>query len=742
MLKICLDNGMIKRLLFSRFLIYAHTPSKTGWHELSAHLKEVAHRAGRFAEPFGCEDLAFWLGALHDIGKINPRFQDYLQALADGKMARKTRHSIWGAALLYQVIGQMNKDDGWKELGLPILGHHGSLPDGGVAAQSLLEFLEKEPAALQAMKSYLEKTLLKLPSLKVSPLPALRRELRIRMLFSALVDADWLDTEQHFEPGNAKARKGLPDLALLWRRFQVDQRELFSDLQAKRKHDTPVNRSRREVYEACLAAAFGPPGVYRLTVPTGGGKTRSGLAFALRHALKNGLCRIVVAIPYTSIIDQTVQVYREILGDEAVLEHHSQVQVPEHDEDQSPAAVRLQLATENWDAPLIVTTTVQLFDSLFSNRRNRVRKLHNLAESVIVLDEVQTLPPELLAPTLDVLRTLVEEYKVSLVLSTATQPTFEEGRYLQAFSGLEIREIVPQFRQYFERLRRVTYERRTEPPTWEELAEEVHDLPQVMVVLNARKDALALLDALGKDQDAFHLSTLLCGTHRRVVLEEVRRRLKEGRTVRLVSTQVVEAGVDLDFPVVYRAIGPLDRIVQVAGRCNREGKLCHGRVVIFEPAGGRAPGGPYKVGMEKAKLLLHAHSIDALHDPEIYREYFRRLYNDVDTDRKGIQGYRETLNYPEVAERFHLIDQDTVAVVVPYEDGFERLTEWQSYPSRRAWQQLQPYLVSLYRREAVQLEEEGWLIPISEGFYRWEGGYDPTRGIVSALRDPADLVWS
>lgn len=715
--------------------VHAHTPGPGGWHDLADHLRAVAQRAQVFCEAFGAQDLACWIGFFHDLGKVNPEFQRYLLACAQGARHPQVPHAVWGAALAYSWLWKQKGDAlGWKLLALPILGHHAGLPHGGTAGCQIETFLASNTRALECMHAYLRAAKPPLPSLGFPELGPGRLELFIRIVYSALVDADYLDTEQHFAPQHALLRGGWPGLEALWRRFEANQRALLATVP-----DTEVNRVRREVYEACLHAAEGPIGVYRLTVPTGGGKTRSGLAFALRHALMHRLSRVVVAIPYTSIIDQTAEVYRNILGDETVLEHHSELE-PEEGEGQDPATLRLRLATENWDAPLTVTTTVQLFESIFTNRPSKARKLHNLARSVIILDEVQTLPPDLLEPTLDVLRTLAEDYGTSIVLSTATQPAFEDSPYLQPFRGLSVREIVPEYPGHFRRLRRVVYRRHREPVGWQELARRLRSIRQVMVVLNSRKDALDLLDAMGDDPHAFHLSTLLCGAHRREVLREVRRRLATGEPVRLVSTQVVEAGVDLDFPEVWRAVGPLDRVVQVAGRCNREGMRDKGWVNVFEPLEGRSPRGPYKVGLEKARLVLARHSEEDLCEPDIFREYFQEVFSTVDTDRMGIQALREDLNFPEVASRYRLIEDHTVPVVVPYGDGPSRLEQWRTRPHRDTWRRLQPYVVNLYLWEARRFEEEGWIERISQGLCCWRGPYDLQRGLRRAHYDPSDLI--
>jgi CRISPR-associated endonuclease/helicase Cas3 len=456
--------------------LYAHTPGPTGeWDYLNKHLEKVAKEAAFSAQAFGPANLAHTIGILHDLGKINPAFQEYLKAQVENQPHVKVPHAIWGAALAYYLIyKRLGKKQEWKEICLPIYGHHMGLPAGGALAQDLERFLSEAgpdvlPCLLEASKE------LSLPAFAIpSQKDPLRREFTIRMIFSAVVDADYLATEEHFDPDKARCRVGGPSVQVLWETFKKKQDEFL----LKVKEPTNINQARLNIYDACLQAAEEPPGVFRLTVPTGGGKTRSGLAFALKHACNYDLRRIVVALPYTSIIDQTAIVYREILGENAVLEHHSQIPLAEN-EDEEAKIVLFRLASENWDATLIVTTTVQLFESLFSNRTSRVRKLHRLTKSVIILDEVQTLPTGLLRPTLSVLRSLVEDYGTTLVLSTATQPAFDDTPFLKEFHGLEIRQIVPNYAEHFLKLQRVNYQRLANPVSWEDLAVELRRQRQI-----------------------------------------------------------------------------------------------------------------------------------------------------------------------------------------------------------------------------------------------------------------------
>jgi CRISPR-associated endonuclease/helicase Cas3 len=729
---------------FSKLI--AHTKGHGGKYDpLIDHLRDVAEMARSFAEKFNNGALAFWLGIFHDFGKINPFFQSYLKAMEENRSHPKVPHAVWGAAFMYHYWWGVNRNDVWKEFTLPISGHHAGLDAQSQASQKFSQFIRENPSGLQSMGSALvelqKHVIHTTPSLKITGDTA--REMRIRMLFSALVDADYLATEKHFEPEKTNGRAKWPNVSKLWEQFLNDQEEM---LKKADKNPKKVNRIRKEVYFSCLKAAHEKPGVFKMTVPTGGGKTRSGLAFALKHAVQNKLHRIIVALPYTSIIDQTASEYRKILEKDfqCVLEHHSQIEVPDEKEEQDQKHLRYRLASENWDVPLIVTTTVQLFESLFANKPGRVRKIHNITKSVIILDEVQTFPPQLLKPTLAVLCELVDNYGVSLVLSTATQPAFDNTPYLKAFQNLEIKEIVPDYPRHFSALRRVNYHFRREPIDWPELAEEVKGYDQIMVVLNTRKDALDLIAAMQGTPYIYHLSTLLCGQHRKDKLNEIRTRLNNVDSVRLISTQVVEAGVDLDFPVVYRAAGPLDRIVQAAGRCNREWSDPNrlGEVIIFCPKEGGVPGGAYFVGKTEAEAMLQKPGAEKmLHQPDIFNEYFQRLFSDMSEklDEKGIQELRQNMNYPKVSEKYRLISDDTVPVVVKYRDSMAFFSKWQENPNQSNWRRLQPYLVNIYRWQTEAFGD--WLHPVSEGsLFLWTGRYDDIRGIATEALDPADLI--
>jgi CRISPR-associated endonuclease/helicase Cas3 len=560
----------------------------------------------------------------------------------------------------------------------------------------------------------------------------------LRLLFSALVDADFLDTESHFSPSRQGERATAADIPALWRRFEAS-RDQFAD-----SPKTDVNRVRSEVYDACIAAASGQPGLFRLTVPTGGGKTLSGLAFALRHAVTHSLRRVVIAVPFITVTEQTAQAIRSALDlasePSVVLEHHSNAATNLADEDNS-ATVWPRLAAENWDAPVVVTTTVQLFESLFANGPSRCRKLHRLARSVIVLDEAQSLPPHLLAPILDATRALCSDYGSTVVLSTATQPAFEA---ISVFAGLDAREIVPGHQDHFARLRRVHYEWRREPTvSWNDLAAELREQMRVLVVVNTKAHAGALFDALA-DPGALHLSSLMCGAHRRDVVTRVRRLLAAGEPCRVVSTQLVEAGIDLDFPVVYRAEGPLDAIIQAAGRCNREGVLGPqgGRVVIFRAPDESMPPGAYRAGASLAVGLLAAGADPS--DPAVPPAYFRQLFATVDIDRERIQPLREALDYPEVARRFQMIEDSESVVIDAYGPPVERarvasaldMLRNKDGSPRMALRVLQPYIVNLRPRAAQAFRDSGQIEEIIPGVGLWRGAYDDHRGLNAEAPEP------
>src|SRR6266567_3824078 len=715
----------------------AHTSNRLGKRQdLLEHLRNVADAAAQYCAVFGGETFARYAGLLHDIGKYDPAFQQYLLDAERSPTKRLRGPDHKGAGTVLAATSEME-----GLLAFLIAGHHGGLPSRSDLPSAIREHMARKPAQDAIVTAI--NTIPELQTIPPGLIPThirteLEQEFFARMTFSALVDADFLDTEQHFNAGKRPERENLWTIADLWKQFETWYQQTFAHVE-----QSTLNTIRAEVYQYCLSAANLSPGFFRLTVPTGGGKTLASLAFALQHALKYNFERIIYAIPYTSIIDQTATVFRGIFADEqAFIEHHSDIALQDP-ENPMPAEVWRRLAAENWDASLIVTTTVQLFESLLGCGTGKCRKLHNIAQSVIVLDEVQMVPVHLLTTILDVLRQLVAYYGVTVVLCTATQPDFESR---QGFEGIpDIREIVPAPEQYFAQLKRVEYQLPTagETWTWGQVAARVQAERQMLVIVNTRRDAAQLINTLAPDEaideegdpTLFHLSTRLCGAHRREVLEEVRRRLRVGEPCRLIATQVIEAGVDVDFPLVMRAVGPLDRIVQAAGRANREGNMAHpGRVIVFAPEGGHIPKGSYTLGTDITRGLIRDEQV-SLHDPKLYQTYFRDYYSYPNRDPQDIEGTRKRFDYPLVAKKFRMIEDDSTPVIVKYP---EAPTTPDEHPvtklldkvrtstnlHRTYLRALQPYTVNLLAHEFKKAQQQGLILEVIPGIWEWLGAYD------------------
>lgn len=710
-------------------------------HSLEEHLLEVARISSEMATQFGGVEWAYMAGLWHDLGKYRPAFQNYICKVSgfdpeahieQGRVDHSTAGAIYAVDNL-KGIGQL--------LAYLIAGHHAGLPDwgtaeaGGSSLSNRLEEGRNKGYLKEALGASVTDSILHPQAIRTKPLGGKGGlHLWLRMLFSCLVDADFLDTESFMDPEKAETRCIEYSIASLKKKFDAYMAEKTRDAQK-----TTVNDWRANILQDCRNAAQEAPGIFTLTVPTGGGKTLSSMAFALNHAVKHNKRRVIFAIPYTSIIEQTAQQYREIFGD-AVLEHHSNLDPDKSEKENS----RARLATENWDAPIIVTTNVQLFESLFAARTSRCRKLHNLVNSVIVLDEAQLLPPDFLQPTLDVLRLLTENYGVTLVLSTATQPAL--GSVKDSFGrnvlrGLDARrEIISDVDRLFTALKRVNvalpsdWQQRSE---WPELAKNLANHERVLVIVNSRRDARELHALM--PEGTIHLSALMCGEHRSRVIADIKDKLKNTGPVRVVSTQLVEAGVDLDFPVVYRALAGLDSIAQAAGRCNREGKLATGLVKVFIPPKSPARG-LLLYGEQATRSILHGQEKDPL-SHELFEQYFRHYFAQEDADKHGIlplltqDAGEGVVQFRSAASKFQLIADTGKAVLVPYKQG-EVLIEQLRHqgPERHLLRKLQRYTVNVPENEFNKLREIGAIVEIQPGLWAVDGthGYDPDFGLLMA----------
>jgi len=693
-----------------------HLDEETGREQLLCdHLTGVADLAGRFAAAFGEEAMGRLLGLYHDIGKYSREFQAYLRADEEEKKRRRGRidHSTAGAQEIVK-LRQSADDEQSRRLGrgmtqvmaLCIAGHHGGIPNRGMTPANtgeggtLLGRLTRRN--LPDYRAYHEADLPQIlppPSLLLAqalraPLSAM---LYTRMLFSCLVDADFLDTEDFMSAGNVE-REGFASVETLLERLQESLEEKFSKPKTekeKRKLRLPINEKRSALLAESIAAGKEARGnLYRLTVPTGGGKTISSLAFALHYAAhaKRKRRRIIYVIPYTSIIEQNAAVFRDLLGSDSVVEHHQNV---DYDDVQDMDMNRKRLATENWDAPVIVTTNVQFFESLFSNRPSKCRKLHNLAESIVIFDEAQMIPIDYLRPSLAAIEALVRHYACTAVLCTATQPPL--GQFFS--DDMQPLEICPALMENAAFFRRTKIELREEVMAEEELAEELAAHEQVLCIVNVKKTAQSVFDLLRADEGTYHLSTNLYPVHREQVLEEIRARLKDGKPCRVISTSLVEAGVDLDFPCVYREINGLDSIVQAAGRCNREGRRSAEESVVhvfsLEKLAQSA-----QLAAEITKNVARSFAED-LASPEAICRYFEELYDlsgKNRLDKKDIMGQSGKFAFANIADDVRLIEDRTKPIFIPQtEEGQALLARLeQGERSRSLMRKVGRYIVTVY----------------------------------------------
>lgn len=688
--------------------VYAHSKAgapRSEWHTLRAHLEGVAHLAERFASKWGGGDWAHYAGLWHDLGKFSDAFQTMITADAEAERSR-VNHSSAGALRAMDELGDLG-----LLLALVIAGHHAGLADAQELLHKRLQASERHhlEAAIAggANADWLRmSTKLEAPaSLAGDPRGI---ELWIRFLFSALIDADRLDTERFHDGASTALRGSSVSMRELAERIDAHLDALM--VQASLERPGAVNDVRREVLQDCRERAAEPRGIFTLTVPTGGGKTLASLSFALRHAAAHGLDRVIVVIPYTSIIEQNAGLLKRIVGEENVLEHHTNF---------DPGDQRKYwLDAENWDAPIVVTTSVQFFESLFANKTSVARKVHAIANSVVVFDEVQTLPPGLLLPIVDVMKELAARYGSSLVLCTATQPALERRPgFPVGFPGT--REIVTNPRRHFATLQRV--EARwpkdlyaAEP--WPSLAARIVRQRQSLTIVHRRDDARTLCELL--PDDTLHLSAAMCPMHRSQVLQEIRRRLDANDGCRVVSTQLVEAGVDVDFPVVFRALAGLDSLAQAAGRCNREGKAARGILEIFV-AQTLPPPGELRKALDAARIIASRSGgePDLFTDPEIFTTYFLQFYG-TPTDEKQIQTHRQALRFAAVAENFRMIDNGQESLVVSFdrhcEEIVDSLRKREGTP-RILRRRLQQYTVAVPRRQMADLRDSGAAVETEEG---------------------------
>lgn len=721
---------------------YAHSGNKTDksdWQLLSNHLEKVGKIAADNARYFKASALAENAGLLHDLGKYTIEFQKRLEG------GKRVDHATAGAQVAVDNWGHFG-----KILAYVIAGHHAGLANGIDAGENRSTLDDRLKKTIPKIDNIWKKEIAFPDQLIFPPFKptGFQTAFLIRMLFSCLVDADRLDTEKFYLELEGKQQERGNQVPL--KSLQRVLNSHLEDLSNKATSRSPgeVNNLRSEVLDHSRKQALLPTGLFSLTVPTGGGKTLTSMAFALDHAIEHELRRVIYVIPFTSIIEQNAKVFRDVfkeLGDDIVLEHHSAFD-DEKFKGREETKDKLKLAMENWDSPIVVTTAVQFFESLFADRTSKCRKLHNITGSIIILDEAQMLPLKLLRPTMAAIDELAKNYQCSVVLCTATQPALlDSDEFYNGFKN--VREIAPNPKELYTRLDRVTVQH-IDIQTDEQLAEKINNNDQILVIVNNRRHAHALYELIGADESHYHLTTLMCAKHRKKVLENIRNKLKTGKPCKVISTSLIEAGVDVDFPMVMRAETGLDSVAQAAGRCNREGLNSkeESKVLIFTSPEWKAPPELDQFAASMRHVLRN-HEGDLL-APEAIKAYFRDVYwhKDDELDAKKLlkmhRDHQAKLTFPfqTIASEYRIIESYMHPIIIPYDDEAVALIKKLKYSEfvGSIARELQPYLVQVPSQafETLKYAGLGVIAPIQPekfGEQFWELVYRDLYGNEAGL---------
>lgn len=695
----------------------AHSKNINGEEQSMKHHSEgVVEMMKSFVLADDYADIYSYCGFLHDLGKYSDGFQRYIRFGGD-----KEPHAKWGA---YKAICEK-----LINIAFPIIGHHAGLPNRDSMFEAF-ELCDKEPTKWNAIIQAINNDSMCIPICDNTPFNTIgsttQKELFVRMLFSALVDADSLDTERHFQKEQCDKR---PQKVLDTELLLCELNKKFSSF----NQYTPLNELRTNVRLYAQGLAKLPQGCYSMTLPTGMGKTLCSLNWALHHAKAHpNIKRIIIVLPFISIIDQTANELKAIFKEyDVVLEHHSNVIYEGNSDEDCYCKTPKQLATENWDYPIVITTAVQFFESLFSNQRSRCRKLHNLQDSIVIFDEIQTLPANLAECTMRMLNDMLHLCRCSFLFSTATQPNFHTRK---DFSGIDsITSLVEKPEKIFAATKRVEYYPVDDynPLSIEDITNKVIEQnDSVLIVCNTKKKALMLFERIKSQSKlpVLHLSTNMCQVHRMAIINKVRKMLNNGEKLILCSTQLIEAGVDMDFPAVFRELAPLESIIQSAGRCNREGKLERGKVFLFQLEEKGQPSVQYETFAQFAQLC-YKNNERRLLDADFYTEYYTKIIN-LYAPKDNITVEREKLMFENVADKYHLINSSTESIFIYRynEDSLLLYNEVKDkeYLSRYDCQRIAQYSVQVYDKF---LSHNGRKITEVNNLKIWSGAYSDEYGL-------------